>query len=64
MNMAYKALPLWHKWYEEAQKSRQPLLTTPKLLQGAPNPVEAVPVYLRDLLLHPENTGYNGLPIK
>jgi len=64
MNMAFKALPLWYSWYEKANKSRQPLLTTPKLLQGAPNPVEAVPVELRDLLLHPENTGYNGLPIK
>ena len=64
MNMAYKALPLWYDWYEKAKKSRQPLLTTPNLLQGAPNPVETVPVYLRDLLLHPENTGYNGFPIK
>lgn len=62
MNMAYKALPFWHKWYQ-ANKDRQPELATPNLLQGAPNPVEAVPAHLRDLLLHPENTGYNGLPI-
>ncbi|HLP88345.1 MAG TPA: hypothetical protein VK184_07125 [Nostocaceae cyanobacterium] len=62
MNIAFKALPLWNKWYQ-ANKTKQPLLATPTLLQSAPNPVEVVPVYLRDLLLNPENTGYNGLPI-
>ncbi|MBD2498745.1 hypothetical protein [Nostoc sp. FACHB-280] len=61
MNIAFKALPLWNKWYQANKK--QPKLTTPTLLQGTPNPVEVVPAYLKDLLLNPENTGYNGLPI-